>query len=206
MCIRDRHQTAWSVSALSDWMVVSGELEPDYAYALQVNLQPRASGSFTPDDATASETVTVPLSELVQDDTNFFFGEGGDTFSETFTVALDTDGVFTGELVLPDDMPLGTYSFNLTGDFWLSSRIFTVAEYRAPEFQVTVTPEQPEALRGTATEVTVEAAYLFGGSAAGLPVNWNIFESEYIPTPESAPGYAFGDQAQFIYELSLIHI
>ena len=131
---------------------------------------------------------------------NFFFGEGADTFSETFTVTLDTDGVFTGELVLPDDMPLGTYSFNLTGDFWLSSRIFTVAEYRAPEFQVTVPPEQPEALRGTATEVTVEAAYLFGGSAAGLPVNWNIFESEYIPTPDSAPGYAFGDQAQFIYE------
>jgi uncharacterized protein YfaS (alpha-2-macroglobulin family) len=53
-------------------MVVSGELEPEYAYELQVNLQPRASGSFTPDDATASETVSVPLSELVQDSTNFF--------------------------------------------------------------------------------------------------------------------------------------
>ena len=131
---------------------------------------------------------------------NFFFGEGEDTFSETFTVTLDADGVFTGELLLPDDMPLGTYAFNLTGDYWLSSRPFTVAEYRAPEFQVTVTPERAEALRGEATSVTVEADYLFGGSAAGLPVNWNIFESEYIPTPDNAPGYAFGDQAQFIYE------
>ena len=28
------HQAAWSVSALSDWMVVSGELEPDYALSL----------------------------------------------------------------------------------------------------------------------------------------------------------------------------
>ena len=121
---------------------------------------------------------------------NFFFGEDADTFSETFTVTLDEDGVFTGELVLPDDMPLGTYSFNITGDFWLSSRIFTVAEYRAPEFQVTVTSDQAEALRGEAANVTVEATYLFGGSAAGLPVNWNIYESEYIPE----------------FDLSLIHI
>ena len=59
------HQAAWSVSALSDWMVVSGELEPEYAYELQVNLQPRVSGSFTPDDATASETLTVPLLSLI---------------------------------------------------------------------------------------------------------------------------------------------
>ncbi len=28
---------------------------------------------------------------------NFFFGEDADTFSETFTVTLDEDGVFTGE-------------------------------------------------------------------------------------------------------------
>ena len=131
---------------------------------------------------------------------NFFFGEGADTFSETLTVTLDADGVFHGELVLPDDMPLGTYSFNLTGDFWLSSRPFTVAEYRAPEFQVTVTADRPELLRGEAANVTVEAAYLFGGSAAGLPVNWTIYQSEFVPAIDSAPGYIFGDQAQFVYE------
>ena len=48
---------------------------------------------------------------------NFFFGEDVDTFSETFTVTVDEDGVFNGELTLPDDMPLGSYSFNLTGNF-----------------------------------------------------------------------------------------
>jgi len=101
---------------------------------------------------------------------NFFFGEDVDTFSETFTVTVDEDGVFNGELTLPDDMPLGSYSFNLTGNFWLSSRPFTVAEYRAPEFQVTVTPEQADVLRGQATNVNVDVAYLFGGSAAGLMV------------------------------------
>ena len=131
---------------------------------------------------------------------NFFFGEDVDTFSETFTVTVDEDGVFNGELTLPDDMPLGSYSFNLTGNFWLSSRPFTVAEYRAPEFQVTVTPEQADVLRGQATNVNVDVAYLFGGSAAGLPVNWNVIESEYVPSFESAPAYAFGDTGDFNYE------
>ncbi len=131
---------------------------------------------------------------------NFFYGEKADTFSQTLTVTVDKDGVFTGELVLPEDMPLGSYSFNLTGNYWLSSRPFTVAEYRAPEFQVTVTPEQAELLRGQATNVNVDAAYLFGGSAAGLPVAWNAIESEYVPSFETAPGYVFGDAAQFNYE------
>ncbi|CUS05059.2 putative Alpha-2-macroglobulin domain protein [Candidatus Promineifilum breve] len=128
---------------------------------------------------------------------NFFMGEEG--FSETFTVTLDEDGVFAGEFALPDDMPLGTYSFNITGDFWLSSRTFTVAEYRAPEFEVLVTPEQPELLRGAATNVTVNATYLFGGSAAGLPVTWNITAVEFVPTFEVNPPFTFGDSADFNY-------
>ena len=133
---------------------------------------------------------------------NFYFGEDVDTFSDTFTVTLDEDGVFTGEFVLPEDMPLGDYAFNLTGDLWLSSRGFTVAEYRAPEFEVTVTPATPEALRGEAVDVTVQATYLFGGSAAGLPVNWTIYQTEFMPDLVTTPPYVFGDQAQFNYEVS----
>jgi len=129
---------------------------------------------------------------------NFFFGEN-EVFSEVFDVTLDEDGVFTGEYTLPDDVPLGSYSFNITGDYWLSSRSFTVAEYRAPEFQVTITPEVTEALRGEAVNVEVLATYLFGGSAAGLPVNWNISATEFVPTFEINPPYTFGDAGDFNY-------
>jgi len=72
------HQAAWSVTALSNWMAISGELEADYAYELQVNLQPRASGNFTPDDVTSSEVVEVPVSELLTGDTNFFDFQRGE--------------------------------------------------------------------------------------------------------------------------------
>ncbi|HRN67865.1 MAG TPA: Ig-like domain-containing protein [Promineifilum sp.] len=127
----------------------------------------------------------------------FFMGE--ESFSDSFDVTLDADGVFHGEYLLPDDLPLGDYTFNITGDFWLSSRSFTVAQYRAPEFTVTVTPEQAELLRGQATQATVNATYLFGGSAAGLPVSWTINQSEFLPTFEAWPAYAFGDTGDFNY-------
>ncbi len=61
------------------------------------------------------------------------------------------------------------------------SRSFTVAEYRKPEFQVTLVPEKEEALRGEAVDVTLEATYFFGGSAADLDVNWTIYEETYRP-------------------------
>jgi uncharacterized protein YfaS (alpha-2-macroglobulin family) len=85
------HATAWSVAALSDWMVASGELEPDYAYELLVNLGSRASGSFTPDDATASEVVEVPLNELLTNDTNYFdFQRGEGNGNLYYTLRLNS--------------------------------------------------------------------------------------------------------------------
>ncbi|HEY1409550.1 MAG TPA: hypothetical protein VF434_11435, partial [Promineifilum sp.] len=85
------HTTAWSVAALSDWMVASGELEPDFAYDLLVNLGSRASGAFTPDDVTASEEVEIPLNELLAGDTNFFdFQRGEGNGRLYYTMRLDS--------------------------------------------------------------------------------------------------------------------
>ncbi len=142
---------------------------------------------------------TLPDVDELEISINSYFFIGDESFSDTFDVSLDEDGVFTGELVLPEDMALGDYSFNITGDYWLSTRTFTVAEYRTPEFEVTATPEQAELMRGQATSVEVNATYLFGGSAAGLPVDWNVFETEYIPQFDLNPPYVFGDQGQINY-------
>ncbi|MCZ2112785.1 MAG: Ig-like domain-containing protein [Anaerolineae bacterium] len=130
------------------------------------------------------------------------FYMGNDTFEDAFNVTLYQDGIFSGDYVLPAGMSLGSYTFSIDGGYWLSTRSFTVAEYRTPEFMVTVTPETGELLRGQATRVEVNAAYLFGGSAAGLPVNWNAYEKEFVPRFDSAPGYVFGDQAGFNYKVA----
>ncbi len=42
-------ETAWSVMALTDWMVASGELQPNYSYEVQFNGETLAQGDITPD-------------------------------------------------------------------------------------------------------------------------------------------------------------
>ena len=51
---------------------------------------------------------------------------------------------------------------------------FQVAAYRAPEFQVKVTPPADEIVRGTPASVSAEVSYFFGGPVANAPVQWNV--------------------------------
>ncbi|HFQ93774.1 MAG TPA: hypothetical protein ENK32_07175, partial [Anaerolineae bacterium] len=123
---------------------------------------------------------------------------GGQSVDVIIPVEMDADGTFSGEYTLPDDAPTGGYDLFIQ-DEGVDGRVgVTVAEYRRPEFQVTLTPEKEEALRGEAVNVLLEATYFFGGSAANLPVDWTIMEEPYS---FFVPGlyYSFGDNAQFDY-------
>jgi hypothetical protein len=130
--------------------------------------------------------------------TTFSFAGPDDSLDETIEVEVNADGLFWGEYQLAEDGPLGTYNFFVRDQQVDLSRTFTVAEYRKPEFQVTLTPDREEALRGEAAEMQLEAVYFFGGSAANLDVQWTIYAMDYSPEI-SAQGYAFGDWANFNY-------
>jgi uncharacterized protein YfaS (alpha-2-macroglobulin family) len=65
------HDSAWSIMALSDWMAVSGELEADYNYQVDVNTEPVISGRFERDNITATEDLAVPVSQLLPADINY---------------------------------------------------------------------------------------------------------------------------------------
>jgi len=124
---------------------------------------------------------------------------GGQSVDVTIPVETDADGTFSGEYVLPEDAPTGGYDLYIQDEDVNGRVSLTVAEYRRPEFQVTLTPEKEEALRGEAVDVLLEATYFFGGSAANLPVDWTISEEPYS---FFVPGlyYSFGDNAQFDYQ------
>lgn len=127
----------------------------------------------------------------------FYYEE--QSLSETFTFGLLPDGSFNGEYTLPENIALGTYQFSLDGQDYNTYRTFTVAEYRKPEFLVSMTPAQTEALRGDTVDVTLEASYFFGGPAADLTLNWSVYEDTYyLNVP--GPYYSFGDGGSFFYE------
>ncbi len=127
---------------------------------------------------------------------NYYAPENG--LEETISVEVSAGGLFWGEYLLPEDAPLGSYSFFVNEQDIDLSRTFTVAEYRKPEFQVTLTPDKEEALRGDAAEMLLEAEYFFGGSAANLEVQWTIYEDAYQPDMPGAR-YAFADWGGFNY-------
>ena len=121
--------------------------------------------------------------------------------SETFSVTVGPDGLFSGEYTLPADVTLGSYEFRTEGNYE-AARPFTVAEYRKPEYLVTLTPVRPEARRGEAVDVVLEASYFFGGSATGLTVDWSLYVDSFYPAVDAGARYAFDDRGDWFYASS----
>lgn len=131
-----------------------------------------------PKQASATVTVSSPTGESIF----------------TKDVQLSATGTFTGELALGSSAALGSYQIGVQiGDRGFSYS-FEVAAYRAPEFEVAVTPGKAEAFRGETASADVAATYLFGGPVANAQVSWNVLAEPYQFAPDWASLYQFGDE------------
>ncbi|MFC1974899.1 alpha-2-macroglobulin, partial [Chloroflexota bacterium] len=63
-------ETAWSLIALTDWMLVTGELDADYDYALYLNETELNSGTASRETVQEGATVIVPIASLIADAAN----------------------------------------------------------------------------------------------------------------------------------------
>jgi hypothetical protein len=65
-------ETAWAVMALTDWMVASGELRPDYTFKVGLNGQEQvlADDTATPDNVKESEILRFEVAQLIKDQGN----------------------------------------------------------------------------------------------------------------------------------------
>jgi uncharacterized protein YfaS (alpha-2-macroglobulin family) len=93
-------------------------------------------------------------------------------------------GTLDGQLDLDEEARLGYYYLSTTiedesGREYGYGVSFRVAEYRRPEFQVTVTTDRDQYLSGDTVDVMVEASYFFGGPLANAQVQWNLLTSDY---------------------------
>lgn len=110
------------------------------------------------------------------------------------TLRLSPLGTFDGEIKLPAGAALGQYQIAVDPESqWPASFPFSVAAYRAPEFEVAVTPEGgPNGIvGGTASRANVEARYFFGGPVPNAPVRWNVLAERYRFAPAGFERYTF---------------
>jgi uncharacterized protein YfaS (alpha-2-macroglobulin family) len=57
-------ETAWTLIGFTDWMVATGELTPDYSWALKLNENVVGTGTATKDNVRQSTVITEPISAL----------------------------------------------------------------------------------------------------------------------------------------------
>ncbi|RLC85601.1 MAG: hypothetical protein DRJ03_11210 [Chloroflexi bacterium] len=60
-------ETAWALIALTDWMVVTGELAGEYDYGAWLNDEPLAEGTVTPDTVRESVQLQIDVADLLVD-------------------------------------------------------------------------------------------------------------------------------------------
>jgi len=115
-------------------------------------------------------------------------------------LSLSDMGTFYDELVLDEQAPLGDYYVEVQEpdlDFYTGTS-FRVAEYKVPEFQVSVAPSRDAYLAGETIGVTAEATYYFGGPVADADVHWSVLADDYYfrydcPQGQSCPWYSWTD-------------
>jgi len=124
-------------------------------------------------------------------------------FDETLT--LSENGTFDGSLLLSEDAVLGSYSISTSfvgKEEPFGFVEFNVAEYRKPEFLVSVSASKTDLLLGETLSATVGAEFTSGGAVSGADVNWILSASTYNFYPEgdvATEGFSFSDYAQDMY-------
>jgi uncharacterized protein YfaS (alpha-2-macroglobulin family) len=119
---------------------------------------------------------------------------GGERLFES-QVSVTEYGTFSGEIVLPEDAPIGQ-AYIQAG---MASITFTIAEFRVPEFEVTVTPQEDMIFQGRELNALLETTYYFGGAVSGATLNWSAY-GEPTSFQYTGPGrYTFSDATQEYY-------
>lgn len=121
-------------------------------------------------------------------------------YDEQGEIVFDQDtpltpfGTFSGQFEIAEDAGLGFYRINVelprpSEYFYEGGGVsFSVAEYRLPEFQVELTPEQAEVVRGDTIRTLVDSSYFFGGKVSNAVVEYSVQAEPYF-FEYDGPGY-----------------
>jgi len=107
--------------------------------------------------------------------------------------ALSDMGTIDGALELSENAGLGNY--------WLEAVLFEqhfgvsfqVAEYRKPEYELSVTTDSPDYIHGDEIEASVSANYFFGGPVREANVRWAVLSRDWFFDWQGDDWYNFRD-------------
>ncbi|HEY6957448.1 MAG TPA: Ig-like domain-containing protein [Candidatus Limnocylindria bacterium] len=115
------------------------------------------------------------------------------------TMHLSEFGSFDGSYVMPSDAPTGDYYFSIQvpnatpNGYVFASNSFLVAEFRKPEFQVSLGTDRTSYTNGDTIAVSANASFFFGGALQGASVQWSAIASPYVMRVKGFESYSFSD-------------
>ncbi|MBZ0308349.1 MAG: hypothetical protein K8I82_19950, partial [Anaerolineae bacterium] len=115
-------------------------------------------------------------------------------------IELTEFGTFSGEVLLPEDIAIGSVNIQVyAGEVFIGSAYAQIAEFRVPEFSVTVTPNQDEIIGGDPLQAVINSTFFSGGAVSNAPVTWTAMAMQ-TTFPYRGPGrYSFSDTPYYFY-------
>lgn len=109
---------------------------------------------------------------------------------------VSKNGTFSGEFALGPDSPVGNYYISArlkaSDENNIGSGYFRVAEYRKPEFEVTLSAIPATVLAGDPITFGLDAKYYSGGNVSNAAVDWFLEAQAYsYNPPEKYNSYRF---------------
>ena len=113
----------------------------------------------------------------------------------TKEISLTPRGTFAGDIELSEEAPLGNYNVVADVNGARSSGSFEVAEYKKPEYKVTVSVPAKFVQAGQKANFSIDAKYFFGAPVANAEVKYYIYRSRYYSW-----GYGSNDDSEITGE------
>lgn len=109
-------------------------------------------------------------------------------------LSLQTNGygTFHGQVQLGSEIPLGEYQIEASYGNENGAGSFQVAEYRKPDFRVSVSFDKPYFVAGTPIRATVNASYYFGAPVANAEVSYTVYRSAWSDESDYDMGFYSG--------------
>ncbi len=107
--------------------------------------------------------------------------------------AIGPYGTISGDLTLGDEASLGYYRIEAAIGEERTEGFFQVAEYRKPEFEVSLKTDKDSYIQGEKIAVTVSAIYYFGQPVKEAKVYWSVMSRDYFFHHPDYPYYEFTD-------------
>ncbi len=99
----------------------------------------------------------------------------------TKELPLSPRGTFNGDVDIAEEAPLGSYRIAAEVESGSANGNFEVAEYKKPEYKVTVAVPGKFVQTGQKANFSVDARYFFGAPVTNATVKYYIYRSRYYP-------------------------